>query len=661
MNGNRSLGFAVFAGEMRRLTRDRRAVLLAVVLPMVAFPLLFLFSGKLGDLAEESLASREVTIALDLRALDPADARAIHAGLGDVDLLVTTEAIEVDALPGRDAARGLLGTTRHLLAIARPAEDPDEDPRPVLHLFHDTDELPEEAEDRMRAVLRDVRAEVSEARLVAAVGADPGAPFQTEAVDVASPEDAAGRGLGSLLPLLAVLVLISGGSFAALDAFAGEREAGTLETLLVQPVPSGAVARGKYGAVLLTGVVAFAGNALSLFGCLVFDLGSMPSLPADTDWSLAGGRLAFGCLLFLPTAAMICAVLCLLSARARSFRQGQLATVPLSLLVVALAAPAMQPTADLGLLAALVPITGASLALRDAVAGVFAPGAQVAVAVASCGWAALAIGQLRRTLDAERVLASGDAEEEGSTRRVQSRTALRWGFVAVLVVYVGGGRLQAVDPMIGLLLTLWVLGLGLAFVAARGTARRAGETLAETLGLGTPRVTHVAGAACLGLGLSTFAGMLFEWQARMLPMPRRLGEMESLFAFAEELSPFALVLLLAVSPGICEELLFRGALLSGLRRDLRPWAVIAWQALLFGAVHASVYRFLPTAILGGVLAAVTLRARSVWPAIVMHSVYNTAVVLQGIVGVEWLGSPWLGVLVVPGVVLVAVRVGRGSL
>ena len=85
--------------------------------------------------------------------------------------------------------------------------------------------------------------------------------------------------------------------------------------------------------------------------------------------------------------------------------------------------------------------------------------------------------------------------------------------------------------------------------------------------------------------------------------------------------------LLAVSPGICEELFFRGAVLNALKRDLSTIKVVAYQALLFGLVHSSVYRFAPTALLGGLLALVTLRSRSIWPAILLHAAYNAASVI----------------------------------
>ena len=63
---------------------------------------------------------------------------------------------------------------------------------------------------------------------------------------------------------------------AALDAFAGEREARTLETLLVQPVPGRELGRGKFGAVLLTGLAALVGNVLSLVLCAAAGLGDLP-------------------------------------------------------------------------------------------------------------------------------------------------------------------------------------------------------------------------------------------------------------------------------------------------------------------------------------------------------------------------------------------------
>jgi sodium transport system permease protein len=657
----------VLRGELVRLARDRRAVIFGLVVPAVLFPVLFLFSGSLERIGREQLEAREVRVAVDLAALDPADAAALTAGLAADDARIAAVEASLDAPPAPGGVRALLERLdADLLVDSRPPAAPGEPARLVLYAGA-ADENAEEAIDRVRRIARRVLRDARDRRLAEAVGGDPGARYELVAVDVARAEDAAGRRLGGLLPLLAVLVLISGGSFAALDAFVGEREAGTLETLLVQPVPARTVAWGKFLAVLCTGLVAFLGNALSLLLCLRLGLGDPGAIGAaaggaEVDWGTAATRIAFGCALFLPTTALVAAVLSHVAARARTFGQGQLLTMPLTFLAMALAAPAMQPTTELGPLLALVPLTGAALALRDAAAGAFTPLPMGIAVAASCAWASFALSRLARTLDAERLLATPDTSAEASARKLAAGRAVRFGLAASLVIYLAGGRLQAEWPLGGLLATLWGLVLALALVAAklsaRGLAATPPRSLVDALGLRPPRVAHAAGALCLAPAIALGVQRLFELQQRLLPMPSRVGEAAELVGFTADLSLPMLVLVMAVSPGICEELLFRGALLEAMRRDLRPRAVILWQALLFGVVHASIYRFLPTAAVGAILAAVALHARSVIPAMLLHTGYNGLLVAAGLGGVAWAGSPVLALLALPGLALFALPSSR---
>ena len=173
------------------------------------------------------------------------------------------------------------------------------------------------------------------------------------------------RPLGRFLPLLLVLAILAGGSIAALAAFCGERENGTLETLLVQPVPSLEVVWGKFSVV---GVAAFAtlvANALSLLMCVALGLegGLIPS------GTLSPLRLGLGAVAFLPALVLLCAVLAFVSGRAKTFREGQHYLLPLNLIAMLPAAIAMQPDVALDPLLAAVPITGPALALRDALTG----------------------------------------------------------------------------------------------------------------------------------------------------------------------------------------------------------------------------------------------------------------------------------------------------
>ena len=87
------------------------------------------------------------------------------------------------------------------------------------------------------------------------------------------------------------------------------------------------------------------------------------------------------------------------------------------------------------------------------------------------------------------------------------------------------------------------------------------------------------------------------------------------------------LLCLAIVPGICEELLCRGTLLTGLSRGTgRLWGV-ALSSFLFASLHLSPYRFLPQMVLGVVLALLALRYRSVVPCMVLHAGHNAGVLL----------------------------------
>ena len=153
----------------------------------------------------------------------------------------------------------------------------DEPPGLELRTWFDsTRDLSNEARRRTSKALETLHDELAHAKLVRMLGTDPGAGLEPRAVDVASAEDLSGAALGRLLPLIAVLVLLSGGSYAALSAFAGERESGTLETLLVQPVSARTIVAAKFTAVLVTALSTLVVNAGSILGSLALGLGGLP-------------------------------------------------------------------------------------------------------------------------------------------------------------------------------------------------------------------------------------------------------------------------------------------------------------------------------------------------------------------------------------------------
>ena len=88
-----------------------------------------------------------------------------------------------------------------------------------------------------------------------------------------------------------------------------------------------------------------------------------------------------------------------------------------------------------------------------------------------------------------------------------------------------------------------------------------------------------------------------------------------------------MVFLVAVVPGIFEELAFRGVLLHGLSRRLRPVPLALTVGLLFGLFHMNLWRIPPTAYLGTLLATVVLLTGSIYPAMLWHAVNNVAALI----------------------------------
>ncbi len=138
----------------------------------------------------------------------------------------------------------------------------------------------------------------------------------------------------------------------------------------------------------------------------------------------------------------------------------------------------------------------------------------------------------------------------------------------------------------------------------------------------------------IGTTLLAFGWIALDLQiglmnSRVLPPPPELEEsMLRILAIGETIpGMIILLLLIGVTPAICEEALFRGVLLSGLRGRLPAWAVIAIIGTLFGLFHLSVFRFLPTAATGFVLTYVALRGHSILLSALFHALFNSTLLL----------------------------------
>jgi sodium transport system permease protein len=469
------------------------------------------------------------------------------------------------------------------------------------------------------------------------------APLAVADSSVATAEEAGGYALGRFLPLILVMMTLLGAFYPAIDMAAGEKERGTLETLLTAPVPASEIVAGKFAAVALIGLAAAVANLASMlltFQSGIFRFGTVTQI----RFTLPAGAALLVFLALIPLSVLFAATFLGLAVRAQSFKEAQNALTPaqlgatLPLFIVTL------PGIDFTPALALVPVVGVAMFFRELMAGAAPLLPSVLAVLATVGYAALALVFAARSFGREEVLFGGGSGEAGAKGggwgdRLRGWRAAERGVplpaeamvfiaaVALLYFHVGT-RLQGANGETGLLISQWLLlgGAAVAFAALGPYDVR------KTLALRAPEPRALAAAAMIALG-----GIPVGWAIVWLEMQLfEGGNLQSLSYLQEMLTAtdtrraMWLLFVAALTPAICEELVFRGVLLQSLSREVRAWRAVLISAAVFGAFHLSfesALRFLPTAWIGLLMGWVVWHSRSIFASMLMHFLNNAFVVV----------------------------------
>ncbi|HNY13293.1 MAG TPA: CPBP family glutamic-type intramembrane protease, partial [Candidatus Wallbacteria bacterium] len=134
-------------------------------------------------------------------------------------------------------------------------------------------------------------------------------------------------------------------------------------------------------------------------------------------------------------------------------------------------------------------------------------------------------------------------------------------------------------------------------------------------------------AALVGLSGFGFTFVLTILLGFIIPPPEDfLKGMQEFVIAAGAYDFFVIAVLSAVLPGVCEEVMFRGALLRPLYKKYGRVTSAVYCGLLFGVFHLSLYRFLPTAFIGFYLSLITMHTGSIIPAMFCHFLNNFMIV-----------------------------------
>ena len=234
-------------------------------------------------------------------------------------------------------------------------------------------------------------------------------PFDIQQKNVAPPEKVGGAILGGMIPYLVILLCLTGAMYPAMDLTAGEKERGTIETILCSPISRTHLVLGKFLMVLtasiVTAILAIASMAAS-FGAGKKILIGVTHGAADAALQLTVTGKAMVSVIFvvLPLAVFFSAALLALSLFAKSFKEAQSYISPLMIVVVLPAVAALLPGVELNPVLALVPVLNTSLVSKEIISGVYHWDLIALIFLSSSVYAVLAIAIAVKLFQREDVL-----------------------------------------------------------------------------------------------------------------------------------------------------------------------------------------------------------------------------------------------------------------
>lgn len=671
--------------EVRDQLRDRRTAFMIFVLPLLLYPLLgvsfmqfshfllkqpsrvlvvgtrqlpedpplfegsrfhpSLFSGsREADLLEVSFAREEPGEGRTPPPADPEERRQwarrqLEEGGFDAGVV----------FPADFSVR--LARVRQMASLRPAAEESAAKPEPVPSpeiVLNSSKAKAEITAAWLRDVLRGWSDRIGDATLQASgVPVEAARPF-TPSVEE-TPQDKhrrSSRMWAQLFPIMMVLWAMTGAFYPAVDLCAGEKERGTLETLLSSPAKRIEIVVGKLLTIMLFSMATSVLNLLSVAATGLAVVRVMPDVgpPPWQAWIWLPVAL-------IPVAALFSALCLALAAFARSTKEGQYYLMPLLLITMPLVLATLSPSLELTVGNAIIPVTGLCLFLRTLLEGQKATAltmlAPVAAVTVACCY--LAIRWAVEQFNSESVLfregerldlilwAKQYWRERGPTPTV---AAAAWCGVLILLtkffLSLNAGMptdfAQFARSTLATQLLMIVLPTALlASVSIRGVR--------QTFLLYWPGARPVVAAAAMAFAFHPVVVSLQALVMWLYPMGPDVEALRQLEAIISQTPLWQLILIMALLPAVCEEATFRGFILSGFRRLGHPARAVVFSALLFGFAHGFLQQTIITFLVGLIVGFVAIRSGSLLPAMVFHLIHNTLAVSLTRVNVE-LRSRW---------------------
>ena len=359
--------FTIFRKELIDTLRDRRTLIMMIVVPVLLVPIMLLVVVKVGALLERKASEKQLKIAVVGAEYAP----DLHSLIASDSLITVIQGIAIE-----DVAAAVRGDSVDG-AIVIPSTFLDRinaDRQAAVQLYYQSTRSLNVVERRLRDIIEEYAEEIV-GRRIERLNLDAQLFDAIEIVDfdVATVKERIGETAGRLLPYMFILFCFMGSMYPGIDLGAGEKERGTLETLLSSPASRLEIVLGKFLVISLIGLV----SAMISIGGLYIAVLQIKEIPEQimaviTD-ILNLTVLGMIVSLLIPLEAFFAAVILAVSIYSKSFKEAQSSLTPMSFVVIVPVLIGLMPGVELTWKTALIPILNVSLASKDVISAAIEP------------------------------------------------------------------------------------------------------------------------------------------------------------------------------------------------------------------------------------------------------------------------------------------------
>lgn len=352
----------VFKKELLDTIRDRRTIISMIVVPVIVFPLLMLgFSAAVMKLEQKS--------AQEIHKIAVVGGQNAPELVAMIDTLSSVQISQVDP----DSIESAINDKTLWAALEIPEDFQSHiqhgDSTSLTFIYNKAEIKSNFALEKLEGVARFYRDRIIQNRLQAK-GVDPAVikPFTLHEKNVAA-EKMGSFLLSMLTPYIIIVLSMIGAMYTAIDLTAGEKERGTLETILVSPIPRWQLATGKFLTILTASFVSTILVLVSMVGTLYFGIFSTQQAAELSGFQITPAMVFIIFLMMIPTSAMLAALLMSVSLFAKSYREAQSYISPMMILAILPALVSFLPGVELDYALAFVPLVNIALSIKNAIMG----------------------------------------------------------------------------------------------------------------------------------------------------------------------------------------------------------------------------------------------------------------------------------------------------